>query len=78
MPRKPCIHFYGAVYHVMLRSNAGQNIFSDDADRSRFLLLLQQGIERYRYLVHDYCLKDNHVHFAVQVGDIPLSKLIHY
>ena len=76
MPRKPRIHFNGAVYHVMLRGNAGQDIFTDDADRLRFLLLLQQGIERYRCLVHAYCLMDNHVHLAVQVSDIPLSKLM--
>ncbi len=72
MPRKPRIHFHGAVYHVMLRGNAGQDTFSDDADRTRFLLLLQQGIERYHCLVYAYCLMGNHVYLAIQVGDIPL------
>ncbi|MCD6527489.1 MAG: transposase [Desulfuromonas sp.] len=76
MPRKPRIHFDGAVYHVILRGNAGQDIFTGDADRSRFLLLLQQGVERYRCMVHAYCLMDNHVHLAIQVCDIPLSKLM--
>ena len=36
MPRKPRIHYPGAVYHVMLRGNGGQDIFFDPADRTRF------------------------------------------
>lgn len=76
MPRKPRIHFNGAVYHVMLRGNGGHDIFFDDADRVRYLLMLQQALERYRCKVHGYCLMDNHIHLAVQVSDIPLSKLM--
>jgi hypothetical protein len=45
MSRKPRIHYAGAFYHVMLRGNGGQDIFSSSADRSRFYLLLQEGIE---------------------------------
>jgi hypothetical protein len=44
-PRKPRIHYPGAVDHVMLRGNGGQDIFFDPADRTRFLLALQQGLE---------------------------------
>lgn len=44
MPRKPRIHVPGAVYHVMLRGNAGQDIFIDDEDRTRLLLLMQQYV----------------------------------
>jgi putative transposase len=76
MPRKPRIHYPGAFYHVMLRGNAGQDIFFDAANRSRFLLLLQQGLTRYRQRVHAYCLMDNHVHLLLQVDDVSLSKLM--
>lgn len=74
MARKPRIHFPAALYHVMLRGNARQNIFFEDEDRYRFYLLLQEGSERYGYRVHAFCLMTNHVHLAVQVGDIPLSR----
>ncbi|WP_187426680.1 transposase [Geothermobacter ehrlichii] len=60
----------------MLRGNGGDAIFADRADRTRFLLLLQSGIQRYQHRVHAYCLMDNHVHLAVQVAEIPLSKII--
>ena len=73
MPRKPRIHYPGAVYHVMLRGNAGQDIFFESPDRFRFFLLLQRAVERYGCRVHAYCLMDNHLHLAIQVGDNPLS-----
>lgn len=76
MARKPRIHFPGAVYHVMLRGNAGQDIFTDDSDRSRFLQILQQEQELSRCRIHAYCLMDNHIHLALQVANVPLSKIM--
>jgi len=46
MARKLRIHFPGAVYHVMLRGNAGEDIFFSDVDRYRFYLILQESIEK--------------------------------
>ncbi|MBY0572102.1 MAG: hypothetical protein K2P84_00350 [Undibacterium sp.] len=43
MARKPRLHFSGAVYHVMLRGNAGQSIFLEDDGRERFYALLADG-----------------------------------
>jgi len=76
MARKPRVYYPGALYHVTLRGNAGQAIFFDNRDRTRFYLLLQEGIERFRHRIHAFCLMTNHVHLAVQVGDIPLSRII--
>ncbi len=41
MSRKPCIHFSGAVYHVMLCSNGGRDIFFSSADGAKMFFLLQ-------------------------------------
>lgn len=76
MARKPRIHYPGALYHVMLRGNAGMDIFADEQDHYRFFLILQDGIERFGYRVFAYCLMDNHIHLAVQVGDHPLSRVM--
>ncbi|KAF0215775.1 MAG: hypothetical protein FD174_4021 [Geobacteraceae bacterium] len=76
MARKPRIHYTGAFYHVMLRGNGKQDIFIVDDDRYRFSLFLQEGIERYRHLVHAFCLMTNHVHLLVQVEDVPLSRIM--
>ena len=76
MARKPRIHFPGAVYHVILRGNGGQDIFYSEEDRFRLYLLLQEGIERFGHRIHAFCLMTNHIHMAIQVRDIALSKII--
>jgi REP element-mobilizing transposase RayT len=60
----------------MLRGNAGQEIFFEDADRYRFYLLLQEGVERYGHRIHAFCLMSNHIHLAIQVGDVALSRIM--
>ncbi len=76
MARKSRIHYPGALYHVMLRGNGGANIFFVDGDRYRFFLLMQEAIERYGFRVHAFCLMSNHIHLALQVGEIPLSRIM--
>lgn len=76
MARKPRIHFPGAIYHVTLRGNAKQEIFFSDEDRCRFLLLLQEGVERFGHRVLAFCLMSNHVHLVIQVGEVALSRIM--
>ncbi len=76
MARKPRIHAPGALYHVMLRGNGGDDLFFSDRDRRRLEALVAEGVERFKHLIHAYCWMTNHVHLAIQVGDVPLSKII--
>ena len=76
MARKPRIHQAGVVYHVLLRGNAGQQIFFETADYLRFLRFMGEGIERYNCRVHAFCLMPDHIHKAVQVGDTPLLRIM--
>ena len=76
MARKQRIHFPGALYHVILRGNAKQDVFFEDCDRFRFYLLLQEGVEKFGYRIHAYCLMTNHIHLAVQAGETPLSRIM--
>jgi len=41
----------GAIYHVIMRGNNGQSIFSLDPERCRFCLLMQEGVERYGHRI---------------------------
>ena len=74
MARKPRIHLPGGLYHVIFRGNDGQPVFLNDEDRHRFYLLLLEGTCRFGYRVHALCLMTNHIHLAIQVSDIPLSR----
>ncbi len=76
MPRKPRIHFPSAVYHVIIRGNAGQPVFFDDADHCRYYLLMQEVTVKFGCRIHAFCCMTNHVHIVIQVGTIPLSRIM--
>jgi hypothetical protein len=76
MARKPRVHYPWALYHVILRGNGGQTIFFDDKDRTHFYFLAQEGIERFGHPIHAFCLITTHVHMAIQVGDVSLSRIL--
>jgi len=76
MARQPRIHVPGGLYHVMLRGNGGQDVFFASEDRCRLFFLIQEGVERFGHRVHAFCLMDNHIHLAIQVSDIPLSRIM--
>ncbi len=46
----------------------------DNEDRLAFYRLLDEGVRRFGYRVHAFCLMGNHVHLALQMGSQPLSK----
>ena len=70
MARKPRIHLPVGLYHVILRGNGGQPVFLTEGDRYRFYLLLQEGTYRFGYRVHAFYLMTNHIHLALQAGDV--------
>jgi putative transposase len=78
MPRKTReIQFPGALFHAIVRGNNRQNIFFSDDDRSHFYHLLEEGCFRFKYRIHAFCLMTNHVHLLLEVGDVPLAKIMH-
>jgi len=76
MARSKRHHYPGCFYHVMLRGNHKQDIFFTETDRYNMCFLLQEGIEKYGHRIHSYCFMNNHIHLLIQVGDIPLSKIM--
>ncbi|HEY3920998.1 MAG TPA: transposase, partial [Gaiellaceae bacterium] len=71
---RPRLEIPGACYHVGTRGNNKQPIFIDDADRKRFLLLLERAARRHGWLVYAYCLMTNHYHLVLQLSDRGLSR----
>ncbi len=72
MARPLRIQFENAYYHVTCRGNSGQEIFSNDADRSAFLDLLERSTEIYQAEILSYVLMSNHFHLFVKT---PLGNL---
>ena len=74
MARQIRIEYAGALYHVTSRGDRQEDIYLDDEDRSNFLSLLAQVSKDYNWLIHAYCLMDNHYHLLVETPDGNLSK----
>jgi putative transposase len=76
MARKPRLHTPGDVYHVILRGNAQQDVFSDNKDRHRFCTFLSEASARFDHRILAFCLMTNHVHLLIQVEQLRLSRII--
>ncbi len=76
MARKPRVHAPGALYHAILRGNGGADLFFSEGDRIALEALVAEGVARFGHLVLAYCWMPNHLHLALQVGSIPLSKIV--
>ncbi|MEA2022262.1 MAG: transposase [Candidatus Caldatribacteriota bacterium] len=74
MTRPLRIEFNGALYHITSRGNARQAIFLNREDFSAFLKILSSVVKRYHFLLHAYCLMDNHYHLLVETPEGNLSK----
>ncbi len=74
MARPLRIEFPGALYHVTTRGDRRETVYEDDADRERFLALLGEVVGAFNWVVHAYCLMDNHYHLLVETPDGNLSR----
>ncbi len=73
MSRPLRVEYPGALYHVIARGNAKQDIFLGDHDRRRFLFWLADTCKTHNLLCHAYCLMDNHYHLLLETLDANLS-----
>ena len=64
-------------FHLTTRGNRRQTVFVDDVDRSWFLELLSDVVERFEWNVLAYCLMGNHYHLTVHTPTPTLSAGMH-
>lgn len=74
MTRPLRIEFKGAVYHITSRGNARQEIFLTGEDFADFLTVLCSVVKRYHFILHTYCLMNNHYHLLIETPEGNLSK----
>ncbi len=76
VPRKPRIHYFGALYHVIVRGNNKAHIFEKEEEKENYTDIIKLYKKKYHFLVYAYCIMDNHAHLLIEVGDIKLSKVM--
>ena len=74
MPRPPRLHVPGGFYHVVLRGNHREALFSTAADRGVLNEIVADAAESAR--VHAFCWMSNHLHMLLQVADEPLGAIM--
>ncbi|PLY15528.1 MAG: hypothetical protein C0628_02425 [Sulfurimonas sp.] len=72
MPRKPRIEKSG-FYHIINRGVARANIYTCDEDFLRFLEIVQEASEEYRFELYSFTLMTNHYHLLINMRDANLS-----
>jgi len=74
MARQLRIEFKGALYHILSRGNAQQNIFLSDDDHKLFLNILEEISDRFDIDIFAYVLMNNHYHLLLRTNTPNLSK----
>jgi putative transposase len=74
MARPLRIEFSGALYHVTSRGDGQEDIYLNDNDRVVFLEVLDSVCKRFNWVVHAYCLMNNHYHLLIETPDGNLSQ----
>jgi REP element-mobilizing transposase RayT len=62
----------------MNRGIRGDEIFSSNNDRKKFLEYLGKSVERFSIIVHTYCLMTNHFHLVIETPEPNLSAAIQW
>jgi len=63
-------------HHIVNRGVEKRRIYMDDEDRVRFLEILQESAEVYRFEIYSYVLMDNHYHLLIKTSALNLSLLM--
>jgi REP element-mobilizing transposase RayT len=76
MARLRRLHVPGGVHYVILHCNEGRDIFLEPADYTNFAKLVERSVRCCRARVYAFCWTPREVHFALQVSDEPLGRLV--
>jgi REP element-mobilizing transposase RayT len=76
MARPLRVHIPGALYHVMSRGNARQEIFLGPEDYEHFLERLSITTARFLVRCRAYCLMRNHFHLLLEPNQFSLSRMM--
>ncbi|MFB2642103.1 transposase [Shewanella bicestrii] len=69
MNRPLQLEFAGALYHITSRGNSRKAIYLEEADFELFLDVLDEVCLRHNWVIHSYCLMDNHYHLLLETPD---------
>ncbi|TRM10648.1 transposase [Lentibacillus cibarius] len=63
-------------YHITMRGNNRQNIFTDHMDVNEYYRILTSVYGKFPFEVHAYCIMTNHVHLLLRSPHVSLGILM--
>jgi len=76
MPRQRRAYSSTQIYHIMVRGNAGRDIFLDDDDKKQFLRILSRKKRQTEFKLYAFCLMKNHFHLSLKEGNENISNIM--
>jgi len=67
-----------AIYHIISKGIEGIDIFTDDADRNKFLQLLRKMVNSHKIHLFSYVLMDTHFHLLLKTEEANLSRAMQF
>jgi len=78
MPRFPRIHFEGALYYILTKSEPKLSLFRDDSDRSYYLSHIDDYKKQYNFKLYSIALISNESHLLIAPSvDFTISQIMH-
>jgi putative transposase len=74
MSRPLRLEFPGSLWHLTARGNERRPTFHDDGDRTYFLNLLADAVDRFKWIVTAFALMTNHYHVVIELTANTLSR----
>jgi len=78
MTRPLRINLAGGWYHVTARGNERRDIYRDEDDRSHFVHLVAEMVERFQVQLHAFVLMPNHYHLLLELPEGNLSRALQW
>jgi len=78
MARQLRIEYTRVFYHATSRGNEKKRIYNVDKDKEKFLAYLRSVCERFRIIIHAYCLMPNHYHLLMETPLANLSRTMQF
>jgi putative transposase len=78
MARRPRIQVPGGIYHINAGATHEGRIFRDDADRDRWLRLLEAVVEKWRWECLMYCALGTHFHLVIRIEEPTMARGMQY
>jgi REP element-mobilizing transposase RayT len=76
MPRKPRVHYNGALFYVTCRFKNGESLLASKEEKVKYLELITHYKKQFDFKLYAWILMDDHIQLLVEVGHVPLSKIM--